>query len=560
MTRFIRLICAGILFWCAWLTVAHTLPLWWPVPAIIAQEYNGATLRLEVPQPIIGFSGCTHVSWQVEGVTGVYFGTLLERREGVGGDDYRNVCPTRDTFAVLEIVLPDDSRTSVRLPLVQSVRYMFPAFWIVAAALVAAGIYCLWPILPVGTPPVASELVPSAPRHRITTALTLIVLLAVVFVLYWPARYHTRGGDWEPRNYYSYELASGTPLGSPHFFYELLNIAIARLIGGSDVTPYFQAATIIMLATAFITAVSLFIMIAHLWPNLKNAPPPLYLALVLALLLWSPIFFPTLPDFNLHHGYIPGGNVFHNPPYQLMRPTALILFLGLWMMGQRLLRRPVRDGLALAALIVLSLITKPNAAIVLIPVAGLWVIWVFWRQRKIAWMPILCLILPAVPVLLWQVTSFIGSASPDDATQYITPTRILIAPLAAQLVRDPSVLSLGLKLLLSVAFPLAVYTLYRKSNQDAAVNLGALAALIGIVYGYLLVEESRLNHGNFLWSAQIGLDLWFIAATVWWWRDGRTLGRDGRYWIVGTLWGLHIAAGVIWQAVNMASGYAFFWW
>jgi Na+(H+)/acetate symporter ActP len=70
---------------------------------------------------------------------------------------------------------------------------------------------------------------------------------------------------------------------------------------------------------------------------------------------------------------------------------------------------------------------------------------------------------------------------------------------------------LGIKFVLSAAFPIAVYGLYWKSAvRDARLNLAVLLFAFGISYSHLLSEKRHWEHGNFIWSGYITLFILFV--------------------------------------------------
>jgi hypothetical protein len=270
----------------------------------------------------------------------------------------------------------------------------------------------------------------------------------------------------------------------------------------------------------------------------------------------APIFFPTLPERNLFMGYIPSSNMFHNPTYTLMRPMAVAL---VWI-AVRMFRGEIEHkwliGGAGAALVVLSLITKPNHVIVFVPAVGLLLLWTYWRERWIAWQPTV-FIAAALPVMAIQFAAFFTDA---DVQRFTEPSQVIFAPFAAMLTRETSYGWMLIKLLLSSAFPLAVAVGYfSKARRDIALQLTWAAYGVGLVFAYFLAEAGKIQHANFIFSAQAGLDMLMLASVAWFVRKA-SRERDRR-WLFGLmLLVLHIAAGVIWHAVNVASGYGFYWW
>lgn len=559
--RWVRYVCAAVLVAAAVTIGVLLLPLLNPSPQVLAATAGDASIQFQTNRTVAGTDGCIEASWDVEGAQTVLFGWYYTPPQEVAGRATQQVCPQHDSFVQIVADLPDGTREIYQLTTIISIARGAPGYLLVMALLIgSAGVLALRPqwLAALRVPP-AAPTGRGLPRWEWAV---LAVLLLVTFLAYVPARYNIYGGDFEGHGYYSHRLANGEAISSPHFVLQLFTIATVWLTGG-DMTqqePFF-AAMFWVNQGAMLVMMALIYFFMRYW---LGAPGHWRTAAVYALLavagMWmAPIFFPTLLQRDLFLGYIPTSNMFHNPTYALMRPMSLAV---MWI-GIRLVRgeveRPVWVGLGAAGLAVLSLITKPNHTIIYVPALGLAILWTLLRQRRIQW-TMVGIILATVPVLAIQFNVFFTAAEVES----FTPTsRVIVRPLAVMLARESSLSLIAVKFVLSNLFPVALYAAYfRQSRQNGALNFVWAAYLIALFYAFILAEENRYSDGNFVFSAQIGLDMVMITSIAWFAQLTRqTLpARDWRFVAVGTLLTLHVAAGLIWQIVNLTSGYGFFWW
>ncbi len=217
----------------------------------------------------------------------------------------------------------------------------------------------------------------------------------------------------------------------------------------------------------------------------------------------APIFFPTLNARNLLLGYIPTSNLFHDQTYILLRPVTV-----------------------LAAWVVVRLL----------------------RSTKQPW------------IVIGVGAGFTAFALLIHPAYGGTPLTTRFTPLMIMLIQESNVVVLALKLVLSSAFPLALMILYwRDAHHDTALKFTWAAYVVALPAAYLLSTSTVGASTRFVLSAQTGLDLLMLASMAYFarvvWQE-----RDSRFVVAGTLLTLHVAAGVIWHGVNLASGFRVFWW
>ncbi|MET0551984.1 MAG: hypothetical protein ABW221_03030 [Vicinamibacteria bacterium] len=287
--------------------------------------------------------------------------------------------------------------------------------------------------------------------------------------------------------------AEGGPLPTPHFLFQALVIALSPLLPALDWTGRAVAiAVACKAAQAVVTA-------ALLEGAVPLARRPARFAvasgLALALLVATPVTWPSWAARNLYHGYV-GTAVYHNPTMLLLAPLAIALW---WAAARALEGTPVSVA-ALALLTIAGALAKPSHLIALLPAAAVLTLAFLRSGRPPAWKTLLAaLALPAVLALGWQFAFHFGGGG-----------GLAWAPLQAMRYRDASLLG---RFLLSVLFPLAALAAFPRMLRSRALALALAAFGFGTAYAYLLVESDFVSARNFSWSAQSALLVLFVAVT-----------------------------------------------
>ncbi len=246
-------------------------------------------------------------------------------------------------------------------------------------------------------------------------------------------------------------------------------------------------------------------LVLYFWYGaLPNRPSPwLRVFFAVSLVVVAPVVLPALLDGRYYFGYIGLAN-YHNPTVHMLRPFALLLFI---LAMQALSGRRHSGWVTGLAAILMALATflKPSHTVTLLPALGLLVLVWLYRRRLVDWrLLVLGLGLPAVLVLAGQYWFTYASGEADSA--------IVWMPFAAA---GSMSAYLPQKFLLSILFPLAVLLVsFRTVRRDPEMTLAWLSFAAGAAQYYLLAESgSRLQHGNFLWGAQISLFVLFAVCT-----------------------------------------------
>ncbi|MFQ3660699.1 MAG: hypothetical protein SNJ54_17280 [Anaerolineae bacterium] len=343
----------------------------------------------------------------------------------------------------------------------------------------------------------------------------------------------------------------------PHFLFQALSAGVVRLL---NVDVPMAMAIVITLATLTLGAV-LFVVFrralagdhALTWPQ-----GALVMGAVLALLVVAPLAFFNAE--NLYFGFF-APNVYHNPTVNLMKPSAVALFfaglacfhpawrprpLPLWMLGYILLTA-------------ICLFSKPNFIIAWLPPMALATLYFMARRRPIHWALLIGgIVLPAGLLLFIQTQTWTGGAGIEISPFEIYDLWALhYEPTANQ--------DLLLKHAASIVFPLLVYLLYLpQAARSLTFNVAWLTFFVGAAYVDLLIDRSNPTAGDFMWGAQFGVFLLFMAALLLLLRQMRAHGwRDPRLLLVGLALAAHLFAGANWYYLHLTRPYLqliYIWW
>ena len=377
----------------------------------------------------------------------------------------------------------------------------------------------------------------------------LVLVTALVFGLLVSQMISLPSSDYSTEFQIARNIMAATRFASAHILYETLLIGLSRLL------PFPLESAGLFAATAFyvFAALVIYVMIRSIvggndWQALVTAA-----ALAFGLLLAAPVILATAAERNLYRGYI-ALNVPHNPDIVLLKPLALLLFaftVGVIDHSIAHTRRTLRIGMGL---IVLTLLALPNFMLVLLPALLILIAYFYYRHDTSDLRALLSrLVLPMAAALLifYAITHFL--IDPQGGIQ--------IAPLLTLRGNDLSLVTLAVKFLLSILFPLTVYILYwREANRAFALNLAWILFLVGAAQMYFLAETGRQAlEGNFWWSAQIGLFVLFVVSALFWLIYRRHEPR-WRGWLCLGILALHILSGVIVYAAQFQSVLVWDWW
>ncbi len=273
--------------------------------------------------------------------------------------------------------------------------------------------------------------------------------------------------------------------------------------------------------------------LAGAWGDARRAFWAVTLTIVAPVMALLPL------DGNYYFGYI-GLASYHNPTVHLLRPFALASFI-LAIRSLEAVRSPLWMVVVSALIIVISALIKPNYALCILPALAL-LAWL--RKTPVDWRMLLAgFAVPACLVLAVQ-----GFVTYSDGGSVIFQPFSVEAEYSAYL---------PVKFFLSILFPLCLAVFYLPEMRRQPEMLLAWAAFAaGALQMYLLAENgSRLEHGNFRWSAQIGLFLLFAATARFALRCTPGFGKERlkQRLLVGLAYLPHVTAGVIYYVHAITS-------
>ena len=358
-------------------------------------------------------------------------------------------------------------------------------------------------------------------------------------------------GPWDYRFHVdlALKMKDRVSIEAPHFLYHAFLILI-KLIGPDFSRQDLASISIVVMRLA--AAVVIFYLLLEVLPRPTSYRAGLtVVVLSLVLLIVTPITLRTWGEGRMYLGYI-GVNAMHNPTILMLVPFALLLG---WISARIAYSPPDRPGLRrdagiAALLIVLSTLSKPSYLLCLLPTVGVIAGVRLLRRERLAWGPlILGIAVPGIILLAWQYL-FTYSATSDS----LSKSGISWSPLTVMRMHAQG--SLTDKFLLSIAFPALTYLLFFPSaRRDRFFTLSAIAFIFGAGFTYLLAETgARETDGNFIWSSQIALFIWFVAAARFLLQRhyplifGRVWSDRLRTLIVLVALGVHLFSGFVFQA------------
>jgi hypothetical protein len=387
--------------------------------------------------------------------------------------------------------------------------------------------------------------------HWKTELLALLILLALVFAIFAPMMRHMiweRGFDYPLHIQFAREMRTGARETLPHPLFHFLFIGVSALFGDPDwrIVGY-------GIGVGLHLIIGLVLYLAYVRPVWRGESNRRALALAIMVtlisMLVSAVNLFSWAEGKLYWGYLMP-NIYLNPTYTILKPLALLLFIyiaGAFSTAPHF-RSPIVVLIALV-LTILSGMAKPNYAMAFLPVLGLTALYRGHRRQRVNWaLLIIGILLPATITLAVQTFALSSSS--------VSGGQIAFQPFYLFTLRG--ITGLLPKFLLSILFPLAVYSLYfKRANRDIGLNLAWLIFAVGAFYSYTLIETERVGDGNFVWSGQITLAVLFIVSTTFFLRQiytaetGFRLNRAAL--VCAAALTLHLIGGLFWYYADLDS-------
>jgi hypothetical protein len=364
------------------------------------------------------------------------------------------------------------------------------------------------------------------------------------------------GSDYLPHAQWIAQLANGLPLNdflshAPHFLFHLTVLLFHLFLPRQS---FLEASTLVALLFNILLVVVIYLFLRGFVgkPATFGASLPYVLGSAILTLI-MPINLLT-PD-NLYFGYV-APTVYHNPTMTALKPIAVFLF-GLCIPVYSSSKTTTHRIRICAVVTMLCILAKPNYVMAFAPALALLVLYRWWRGQATALSLLLWgVLVPSAVVLGLQIAFFNTSVIALEPLGFLNAHATGTTPDANRY--------LIMKLILSCAFPLAVYMMYWPATErNTTLILAWLTFGVSLLYAYFLVETNRVTDGNFIWGAQAALFILFMVSLAIFLRENIPLVRGEnlrhlmpRLAIGICILGLHLVSGIVWYQTHLVGGMA----
>ena len=277
-------------------------------------------------------------------------------------------------------------------------------------------------------------------------------------------------------------------------------------------------------------------------------------AAAFSLLLVSMLYVPTgyrFPGIRFAYVGVFSPNPFHNATYNAARPFAVLsFFLFAAILPEYEKKADIKKYVGFCASLLLTTLTKPSFTFVLVPTAGLIMLYRLIRSRFRGFTAALKLGLTFVPTFAVLLYQFFGVFGPvEEAERGIGFGFLTVWKHYCD--------NIPVALLLAAGFPLAVLLCHVKELKSRGFYCFAWQLyLVSLAEFVFLYEKGfRLVDANFSWGYMYGLFFVFAASLLLLIRD--SVKRQGRLWARLLQWGmygLHLLLGCYYLYGILAGG------
>jgi hypothetical protein len=495
------------------------------VPFIFDTTFGKAAIHFESSDSRLLFPGqCVGLKWDLEGIQAVAI-----NGQGHVGHDTSVTCNT-DTLSTMNVNFQDGTAKTYRLA--EEKLYANPVIvglWILIAGGLAGMAYSLFGISG--------------------------VLFILSIILFWPI---TRiametGSDYVIHLRYQQIVLDTGNLSAlpPHPLYYLLGLSGPALFPGA--VNLIDSNLVLLLLAYGIGSVALYGLLKSIVGEVSGSQiREVLIYAPLTLSLWCVVPFVNYgnplntligrPDISM--------NMFNSPTLILVKPFAVLAFLGIANWLSKSSTRGWWAVLGVCAAVIAATLTKPNYTMALMPAAVMLLGFQFIKpirlNRKLL---IVGIIIPTIAILAWQ---YLRVYAPSAGTTLYTSkqaTGIGIAPLALFLTYwNFTIAQLIVGFFASIVFPLAVYLAYFKTAwNNLILNLAWLVFLGGQAFAYIFIEIGYQAAGNMTWGGRITLFVLFAVSLGFFLRQNaatifseKRVPRDPRFYLCIVIYLLHV--------------------
>lgn len=267
-------------------------------------------------------------------------------------------------------------------------------------------------------------------------------------------------------------------------------------------------------------------------------------AMVFSVFFVSMLYFPNdyiLPGLRFKYTGVFSPNPFHNATYMAARPFAIVsFFLFAHILTKYEKETDWKENILFGLFLLLTTMTKPSFTFVLVPAAGLIMLYRLLRSKFKTFRQAVCLGVCFIPTFIALLYQFFGVFGPvEDVERGIG--------FGIALVWGHYSTNLFFSVVLAAAFPLLVLILHLKEIRKDSVHLFAWQLyLVSFTEALVLYEKGfRKNDFNFSWGYMHGLFFIFVAGLYVLLKD--TFAPKKNKWLLALQWlayAAHVVCGV----------------
>ncbi len=237
-----------------------------------------------------------------------------------------------------------------------------------------------------------------------------------------------------------------------------------------------------------------------------------------------------LPGLRFRYVGIFSPNPFHNATYMATRPFSIVCF---FVFAKILLEYEKKinwkDNIVFAVFLLLTTMTKPSFTFVLVPAAGLIMLYRLIRSRFSNFVPTIQLGICFIPTFCALLYQFFGVFGPIEEGE----SGIGFGIATAWKLYSSNIL---FSVLLAAAFPIAVFVFnYKEVKKEGFYRFSLQLFLMSFAQVFFLYEKGfRLPDMNFSWGYMHGIFFAFVASLLILIKN--TYLKNQKPWILGVQW------------------------
>lgn len=276
----------------------------------------------------------------------------------------------------------------------------------------------------------------------------------------------------------------------------------------------------------------------------ENKKEHLYLVMTAALMIMTAVYVPFF-NKNLYVGQA-NCAVWHNVTLLMVKPFA---FFSLYMTIMFFETKKIKWFLSSTLVILLSIYAKPSFIISFLPAVFIFFVLFCIRQTEHNNLQVLPYITNMVKrfkqeisflVILSILSSIVLWGQYTATYKGATTSTIVFDFLGVWSLYTPNVFG---SLLLTFLFPIAVFLLVDKKESNTYLLAGIMTIISVILFAVFAEEGPRYAHGNFGWSLQVSVHIFFTMSLIVFVKNYTHLQNWKKYILSITL-SLHIISGV----------------